>query len=112
MRRSRRELAGQIVRSEYQRRGWKAKDADQHVGVSPATLYRIYDGDPRVQDFSLSPVEGGLELPSGLLSYIIAGDVDRIERLQMRDDLKSRILSELHQMAFNLADEEIGNEDS
>jgi hypothetical protein len=82
------------------REGWTANVAADRLRTSVPTLYRIYNGDPSVSDVKLRAVEGGLDWPKRFLTYVIDGDIQRIEQLTgLRPDLRDWVLAELRGIA-------------
>ena len=98
----RRELAGQIVEDEYARKGLTREQAAARMQMSPSTLDRVRDGDIRITRPKLLSVEGVLEMPDGLLTYIIEGNIaaiDAIGEAEMRPGLRRVIMAGLARIA-------------
>lgn len=80
-----RQIAGSIVRDELARQGYRQEKAAQQMHIARSTLNRVLDGAETVQPVTLRAVEGFLDLPRRFLDYVIAGDIDRIKRLEGMD---------------------------
>lgn len=102
-----RELAGAIVRDERARRYRNVADALGELKISRAALGKMEAGNT-VGDLVLRAIEGGLNLPTHFLSYVIAGDADKIKRLPsktddplsgIREDLRVYVLMALEDIA-------------
>jgi len=99
----RRELAGQIVESEYARQGFDRQDIAPKAQMSTSTLDRIRKGDDRVLDATFRQIEGALGLPDNLLIYIAKGDtaaIDAIGEAEMRPGLHRVIMQGLARIAL------------
>jgi transcriptional regulator with XRE-family HTH domain len=102
----RRRLVGMIVEAEYARHGMTRDQAADRMRMSPSTLDRIRDGDDRITIPKLRSVEGVLDMPDDLLTFIAEGNVEAIEAIgetEMRPALRRRIMDGL----ANIADEEV-----
>jgi hypothetical protein len=98
MERDRRLLAGQLVQDEQMRRGLKGSQMLDMLHMSRQTLYDLYAGK-KASDVTLRKIEGALDWPSRFLSYVIAGDITRIEVLPLmggfRPDIREHAVYEL-----------------
>ena len=90
-----RQLVGSIVRDEIARQRLTRVEAAERISISPSTLDRVINADPRVTDLVLRQIEGGLGLPIHLLSLVIEGNERRIQGLVMDPNLREHILASL-----------------
>lgn len=97
----RRELAGTVVVSEYFRMGLTREQAAERMHLSPAALDGVRDGDCRISLTKLRRIEGVLDLPGDLLTYVIEGDTARIDTIgetEMRPGLRRVIVTRLERI--------------
>lgn len=94
--RTTRELAGAIVRDERARRGLNQAKAAEAWSLAAITLTRLESGVATIKATTLRQVEGGLELPSHFLDYVVEGDVERLRRIPgLREDLRHYVIESL-----------------
>lgn len=100
-----RPLIGRIVEREMRRRrdlgSWTA--LDRATGVSRSTLYRVRDGDPRIETKTLARIEGALGLPYDTLNTAGYHDIDGLIELGVDLDLVQWIKTEVARSGRNHA---------
>jgi transcriptional regulator with XRE-family HTH domain len=112
----RRELVGDIVRDELARQRdtfSSQKAAAERMHMAPSTLSRVLGGeDERVSGITLRSIEGVLNFPDHLLTYVIEGDrasIEAIGDLELRPGLRRVILQRLDAIAAE-GIEDVGGE--
>lgn len=90
-----RQLAGALIRDEIARQRLIRTEAAERMTISPSTLARAINGDPKIGDITLRQIEGGLDLPWYLLTHVIDGNTERIRALDMDPNLREHILAAL-----------------
>lgn len=98
----RRKLAGDIVEAEYARQRMTRQATADRMKMSPSTLDRVRQGDATLTTPKLRSVEGVLNLPDDLLTFIAEGNVAAIEAIgadEMRPGMRRRIMDGLAQIA-------------
>jgi transcriptional regulator with XRE-family HTH domain len=93
-----RRLAGQIVEAEYARQGMSREQLATRAHMSPSTVDRIRRGDETITVPKLRSIEGVLNLPDDLLTFIIEGNTEAlnaIEDTEIRPGLRRRIMTGL-----------------
>lgn len=89
-------LAGQIARAALDRKGIDVRRAGERIGMSPGTLYAIFNGKETVQRATLRAFEGLVGLPWDLLTAVREGDTDAVEAMHFDDaDLRRYVLNGL-----------------
>lgn len=89
-----RKVAGEVVRNLVGAKFGEYQDAPEELGMSLSTLYRLMNGD-KVRPQQYRKAEKMLDLPMPLLDYVIAGDVDAINELEMDPALRRFIIASL-----------------
>ena len=98
----RRKLAGDIVEAEYSRQSMTREEAADRMKMSPSTLDRVRQGDATLTTPKLRSVEGVLNLPDDLLTFIAEGNIKAIDAIgedEMRPGMRRRIMDGLAQIA-------------
>lgn len=94
----RRDLVGQLVKDEIARNRVDQKTAAERMHMAPSTLSRVIAGDERVTPLTFRAVEGYLDFPDHLLTYVVEGDRANIEAVgedELRPGLRRVILQSL-----------------
>jgi transcriptional regulator with XRE-family HTH domain len=92
------QLAGDLIREEMERRGWKQARLEERTSLSRAGLFRALKGADNVGGLVLRPIERELELPTYLLTWVRNGDVERVKAVtdpRLRPDVKDWLVREL-----------------
>lgn len=97
----RRELVGNIVKDEIARQKGTLhtqEAAAERMHMSPSTLSRVIAGEGRITGVTLRSIEGVLNFPDHLLTYVTEGDRESIEAIgdsELRPGLRRIILQQL-----------------
>lgn len=85
-------VVGQFIDNETKRRGWTDLNFALNANLSRATIARLKAGGA-LGEASLAKIEGALDLPRDLLTYIALGDeAEIIDATSQRDPDLSRWL--------------------
>lgn len=98
-----RQVAGQLVRDEIARKGWTHAQAADRMRLSRSTLAHVMAGKDTVTAITYRQVEGVLDFPRHLLTYIADADAETIGRIDMESDLRRHILDSLAAVASRTA---------
>lgn len=100
-----RSLIGRIVQREMRRSrnlgSWTA--LDRASGVSRSTLYRVRDGDDRIEEKTYARIEAALGLPYDTLHTAGERDIDGLIELGVDTDLVRWIQTEIARSGRNAA---------
>lgn len=97
-------VVGQFIDNETKRRGWTDLSFALNASLSRATVARLKAGEA-LGEASLAKIEGALDLPRDLLTYIATGDLVEIDdATRERDPDLVRWLRKKFEHADGLAD--------